>query len=168
MLRSVHTKDAGQIAEIYNYYVLNSIFTFEESPVSKQEMSKRIKTIISKFPWVVYEKDQQILGYAYASPWKSRSAYLHSAEITVYLKQSATKKGLGHLLYSELIQRLVKLNFYALMGGIALPNDPSIALHEKLGFVKVAHFKSVGFKFNKWIDVGYWELLINEKTGLTS
>jgi len=162
MVRVVKIQDAEQITEIYNYYILHSTFTFEESPISAKEMSKRIQTNISTLPWVVYEKDAQIFGYAYASPWKARSAYLHSAEITVYLKQGESNKGLGKLLYSDLIQRLKKMKYRAIMGGIALPNEASIALHEKLGFEKVAHFKKVGFKFNQWIDVGYWQLLVDE------
>jgi L-amino acid N-acyltransferase YncA len=161
MVRAIKIQDAFQIAEIYNYYILNSISTFEESPVSTEEMSQRIQTTITTLPWVVYEEDDQILGYAYASPWKARSAYLHSAEITVYLKHRETNKGLGKKLYSELIQRLKELNYRTIIGGIALPNDASIALHEKLRFEKVAHFKKVGFKFNRWIDVGYWQLLVD-------
>jgi L-amino acid N-acyltransferase YncA len=148
MVRAIKIQDAVQIAEIYNHYILNSISTFEESPVSTEEMSQRIQTTITTLPWVVYEEDDQILGYAYASPWKARSAYLHSAEITVYLKHGETNKGLGKKLYLDLIQRLKELNYRTIIGGIALPNDASIALHEKLGFEKVAHFKKVGFKFD--------------------
>jgi L-amino acid N-acyltransferase YncA len=75
---------------------------------------------------------------------------------------------LGNKLFSDLILRLKELNYRAIMGGIALPNDASIALHEKLGFEKAAHFKKVGFKFDRWIDVGYWQLLINVQSDLTS
>jgi L-amino acid N-acyltransferase YncA len=161
MVRAIKIQDAVQIAEIYNHYIQNSTSTFEESPVSTEEMTQRIQTTIATLPWVVYEEDEQILGYAYASPWKARSAYLHSAEITVYLKHEETNKGLGKKLYSNLIQRLKELNYRTIIGGIALPNDASIALHEKLRFEKVAHFKKVGFKFNRWIDVGYWQLLVD-------
>lgn len=163
MVRSFKIEDVGSITEIYNYYILNSTITFEENPVSVEEMSKRVKSTVAEFPWLVYEKDQQIFGYAYANQWKPRSAYSHSVEITVYLKMGKSKKGVGTLLYSELIKRLTEMNYHALIGGIALPNDASIALHEKFGFEKVAHFKEVGFKFNKWIDVGYWELLIGDE-----
>ena len=86
MVRLVKIEDTEAIRDIYNYYILNSTITFEEHPISIEEMSNRIKAIISEYPWLVYEKDQQILGYAYASKWKPRSAYLHSAEITIYLK----------------------------------------------------------------------------------
>ena len=161
MIRIVKPEDAGDIAEIYNHYILNSTITFEEIPVTVEEMGERIKSINSGFPWIVYENDRQILGYAYACKWKPRSAYKHSVESTVYLRHDKFKKGLGFLLYSELIRRLVMLDFHTVIGGIALPNEASIALHEKLGFKKVAHFKEVGFKFDQWIDVGYWELIID-------
>ncbi|MDN5211958.1 N-acetyltransferase family protein [Fulvivirgaceae bacterium BMA12] len=160
MIRAVKTEDAEEIKEIYNYYILNSIITFEESPVSTAEMGERINTIKSVFPWIVYEKDHQILGYAYAARWRSRSAYARSVESTVYLKPGTSKKGIGTQLYTELIKRLKEMDLHVVIGGISLPNDASVALHEKLGFKKVAHFKEVGFKFNNWIDVGYWELLI--------
>jgi len=162
MIRKVKLEDAKEIAEIYNYYILNSCVTFEEIPVSIEEMGGRIQATFLKFPWLVYEKDMEIIGYAYASVWKPRSAYKHTIESTVYLKNEATKNGIGSLLYKELISQLTNLGFHAVIGGISLPNEASIALHEKFGFKKVAQFKEVGYKFKKWVDVGYWELLINK------
>ena len=164
MIRAVKLEDAKEIAEIYNYYILNSCVTFEELPVSAEEMRGRIEVAYLKFPWLVFEKDNEILGYACASSWKPRSAYKHTVEITVYLKKEATKNGIGSLLYAALIGQLTDLGFHAVIGGISLPNEASIALHEKFGFEKIAQFKEVGYKFKKWIDVGYYELLINKKS----
>ena len=161
-VRTVKQEDVDEITAIYNHYILNSIITFEEAPVTIKEMSRRIESINAGLPWIVYENNRQILGYAYASRWKSRSAYIRSVESTVYLKHGQSKKGVGSQLYSELIKRLKMMGIHAFIGGIALPNEASIALHEKFGFKKVAHFKEVGFKFNKWIDVGYWELIISK------
>ena len=104
MVRTVKPKDVNEIKEIYNYYILNSIFTFSDTPVTLEEMSKKIKSIIPELPWIVYEIEGQILGYAYASRWKSRSAYKHTVETTVYLKPVELNKGIGTLLYSELIK----------------------------------------------------------------
>jgi len=164
MIRTVKLEDAYEISEICNYYILNSVVTFEETPVAVEKMREKIQSINSKLPWIVYEKDQQVLGYAYASEWKSRCAYKYSVESAVYLKQGEMKKGVGTILYTELIEQLINMDFHAVIGGIALPNEASIALHEKFGFEKVAHFKEVGYKFEKWIDVGYWELMINKKS----
>ena len=163
MIRNVQLKDAKEIAGIYNYYIRNTVVTFEETVVGTEEMKEQILSVTVKLPWIVYEKDGQVLGYAYASEWKTRCAYKHSTESTVYLKHGMAKKGIGSLLYKELIRKLTPMGFHAIIGGISLPNNASIALHEKFGFEKVGQFKEVGYKFNKWVDVGYWELLIDKK-----
>lgn len=163
MIRAVKLEDSKEIAEIYNYYILNSCVTFEELAISTEEMRGRIEAAHLKFPWLVFEKDQEILGYAFSSVWKPRLANKHTVESTVYLKKEATKMGIGSLLYAALINQLTDFGFHAVIGGISLPNEASVALHEKFGFEKIAQFKEVGYKFKKWIDVGYWELLINKK-----
>lgn len=161
MIRLAKLSDASAIAEIYNYYILNSIATFEKEVVDKYEMQKRIESVTSKLPWLVFESDGAVIGYAYAGEWNSRSAYKRTAEITVYLKNGETQRGLGTLLYAELIGQLKLMDYHAIIGGISLPNESSVRLHEKFGLEKVAHFKEVGYKFEKWIDVGYWELVID-------
>jgi phosphinothricin acetyltransferase len=158
MIRNVKADDAAQIAEIYNHYIKNTIVSFEESPVHSEEMTSRIEEIVPSLPWLVYEENKKIAGYAYASKWKGRCAYRYSLETTVYLSPSATGKGIGSILYQALLDDLKSKGFHTVIGGISLPNEASIRLHEKLGFRKVAHFSEVGFKFNKWVDVGYWEL----------
>ena len=160
MVRKVRSEDAKAIADIYNYYILHTVVTFEESEVDAAEMESRILEITTKLPWLVYEEKGEVLGYAYATDWKSRCAYKHSAEITVYLNPSALQQGIGSQLYKELVRHLKELEMHAIIGGIALPNEGSVRLHEKFGFEKVAQFKEVGYKFNRWIDVGYWELIL--------
>ena len=162
MLRPATTADATALAGIYNHYVAHTIITFEEEPVSAPDMAHRITdTLADGLPWLVWvEADGRILGYAFASKWKSRCSYRYSAEATVYLEKSATGRGLGTKLYSAIIAELRELKRHAVIGGVSLPNAASIALHEKFGFRKVAHFKETGFKFGQWIDVGYWELIL--------
>ncbi len=162
MIRNATLKDAGQICDIYNHYIENTIITFEEEPLSAAQMEKRISEIIAFLPWIVYEEKGRILGYAYADRWKGRSAYRFSAEATVYLEKNSMGKGIGTELYRRLLEELKARKMHAVMGGIALPNEICKRLHEKLGFKKVAHFPEAGYKFNKWIDVGYWELIFNE------
>ena len=162
MIRQVSIEDADKIAEIYNYFIESTIATFEEQLIDVEEMKKKILGVIQKFPWIVYENNGQIMGYAYAGIWKNRSAYKHSVEITVYLNQKITSNGIGSKLYYELIKQLKELGVHVVIGGISLPNEISVALHEKFGFKKVAHFKEVGYKFNKWVDVGYWQLTISK------
>ena len=164
MIRSAIKSDSDQIAKIYNHYVLNSVITFEEATVSAEEMCERIcSTLEAELPWMVFEQNNKVLGYAYASKWKGRCAYRYAVETTVYLDQAEHSKGTGSLLYSELLKQLKERDFHVAIGGIALPNDSSIGLHEKFGFEKVAHFKEVGYKFGDWVDVGYWQLTLAAK-----
>jgi L-amino acid N-acyltransferase YncA len=160
MIRNATPKDAQAICDIYNYYVLHTVVTFEEDVVEVNDMTERIKLIIEKYVWLVYEEEGVILGYAYAGEWKSRCSYRFSVESSVYLRHGFSGKGVGSLLYEALFNFLKKTKTHAIIGGITLPNESSIALHEKFGFEKIAQFKEVGFKFNRWLDVGYWEKII--------
>lgn len=161
MIRSVTINDSKQLIDIYNYYIENSSATFEEESIDVIEMKKRIEEIIPTLPWLVYQKKGDIIGYAHASPWKSRCAYRYSFEISIYVKFNSQCKGIGTKLYTELIKRLKILGAHSIIGGITLPNDSSIKLHEKFGFKKVAEFEKIGFKFGKWLNVGYWQLYIH-------
>lgn len=161
MIRNAEILDANAVARIYNPYVVDSVITFEEQIVADEQMAERIREVLdSHLPWLVDEEDGVVRGFAYASKWKGRCAYRYSVETTVYLRQDATGQGLGHRLYAELLDRLRDRKLHVAIGGIALPNPASIALHERLGFRKVAHFSEVGFKFGRWIDVGYWERML--------
>jgi L-amino acid N-acyltransferase YncA len=161
MIRFAAETDAQAIVDIYNYYIANTIITFEEQPITANEMARRMREIAAaSLPWLVSELDGKLVGYAYASRWKGRSAYRFAVECTVYLDQAFVGKGLGSELYRELIKELKARGIHAAMGGVALPNPASVALHESLGFTKVAEFQEVGFKFNRWINVGYWQLIL--------
>ena len=162
MIRPAQPSDAKAIAELYNHYILHSHATFETEPIDEAEMGMRIKRVQDKLklPWNVLEIDEKVVGYAYATQWKPRVAYARTVETSVYVDKDQFGKGYGKALYNELIGRLKAEGFHALLGGISLPNDGSVTLHEKLGFQKVAHFKETGFKFDQWIDVGYWELIL--------
>ena len=123
-------------------------------------MQRRVSEIVKNYPYIVYEENGEILAYAYATRWKVRQAYDHTIETSIYVKAGEHKKGIGSRLYIELLDRLKKLDLHCLLAGISLPNNASIHLHEKLGFRKNGVLKEVGYKFDKWIDVGYWSLLI--------
>ena len=160
-IRIATTADADRIAEIYNHYIANTVVTFEEEPVAGDEMRRRMDDVFAAaLPWLIAESGGHLVGYAYATKWKARSAYRFSVETTVYLADGLGKRGLGSRLYDELFRILKEKGIHAAIGGIALPNDASVALHEKFGMRKVAHFDEVGFKFGKWVDVGYWERIL--------
>ena len=160
-VRSATASDAEALARIYNHYVLNTVITFEEEPISAATMATRVADVQNaSLPWLVAELDGAVVGYTYASKWKMRSAYRYSVETTIYLEQGHAGQGLGTRLYSELLSILRKQGIHAAMGGAALPNEASVALHEKLGFERVATFRQVGFKHQKWVDVAYWQILL--------
>jgi phosphinothricin acetyltransferase len=161
VIRPANVSDAGAIADIYNYYVQETIVTFEEDPVTGLEIARRIEEVqLTSLPWLVAEEKGELNGYAYATRWRTRFAYRYSVEVTVYVAPRRGGSGFGSKLYGQLLPMLRAQNIHAAIGGIALPNEASIALHEKFGFRKVAHFEEVGFKFDRWIDVGYWQLTL--------
>ena len=157
-IRDAGAEDAKAICDIYNHYIEHTFITFEETLLKVDEMRQRIEDVAAQqLPWLVAESNGAIAGYAYAGKWKGRCAYRHTVEITVYLAQDFTGRGLGVQLYGALFDRLRAGSIHVAIGGIALPNAASVALHEKMGMKKVAHFEQVGHKFGEWIDVGYWQ-----------
>lgn len=160
-IRPAHADDAKAIAAIYNPYILNTTISFEEEPVTDAAMAQRVADVqAGGLPWLVAEQDGKLLGYAYATKWRVRHAYRFSVESSVYLAPEAARQGVGTALYTALLAQLAERGCHLVIGGIALPNEASVALHEKLGYEKVAHFREVGFKFGRWLDVGYWQVTL--------
>jgi len=159
-MRPVTAGDAERIAEIYNWYVLNTIITFETDVVSPQEMTKRIQENFINHDWLVGEVNQKVVGYAYYGPFRARAAYNHTVESTIYLSQGSMGKGFGRTLYAQLLQSVKDRGFREAIGVIALPNPQSIALHRAMGFAEVGVLKRVGYKFERYIDVGLWQLSV--------
>lgn len=158
MIRPATPADAAAIAAIYNHYIQHTTVTFEEEVISATELVRRMDEVAQAgLPWLVADLEGTIAGYAYGSRWKTRIGYRFSTEISVYLDPARPGKGLGTQLYTRLFEILREKGLHAVIGGIALPNEASVALHEKFGMEQVAHFKQTGFKFGQWIDVGYWQ-----------
>ena len=157
MIRPVHQKDASAIANLYNYYVINTTITFEETPINKKEMGNRIQNHQPEHHWIVVDLDNKIVGFAVANSWKNRSAYRFTKEISVYIAPNNQRNGWGKQLYTKLLMILQKEGIHTVLAGITIPNESSVRFHESMGFEKVAHFKETGFKLKKWLDVGYWE-----------
>jgi len=158
-IRKVELSDAAQVAEIYNYYILNTHHTFEAEPLGIEEMEKRIAESSEDYPYLIAEFDGVIQGYVYAAQFKLRQVYKHSVEVSIYVRNQAKQKGIGSELYERMLEELAETDIHALMAGISLPNEASVRFHEKIGYEKVAHFKEVGYKLGRWVDVGFWEML---------
>lgn len=159
-IRAIIPDDIATVAEIYNYYVQHTTVTFEEEDVSVAEMTRRVNLVTARYPWYVGEDDGQLVGYAYANVFKERSAYRFTVETTIYLNHTLIGKGYGTTLYQHLLTALKEQGIKNAIGVIAIPNPTSIHLHEKLGFQQVGHLKSVGWKFEQWLDVGYWQCIL--------
>jgi phosphinothricin acetyltransferase len=156
-IRSAVEADAERILSIYRPYVEHTAISFESSLPSLDEMKQRISKIAKSYPWLVYEEQNRILGYAYASQFRERVAYQWSAEVSVYVHQDCLKQGVGRKLYRQLLDDLQEARFTNAIGVIALPNEASVALHRAMGFESVGTLKKIGLKFGVWHDVELWQ-----------
>lgn len=160
MIRPMTLLDVGQITAIYAHYVKNTVVTFDTEIPSETEMYQRMLAIIKHYPAWVCDIDGQIAGYCYAHEWKAKKAYRSTVETTIYLHPDHIAKGYGHLLMDCLIDDCRGRSFHALVACITIPNEPSVRLHEKLGFRKVSYFHEVGRKFDHWLDIADYELIL--------
>ena len=177
LIRPATAADSAALAAIYNHYVLHSVVTFETDPVTAADMEARLdKLARAGLPWLVAVEHQEgdtdaVLGYAYAGTFKERFAWRHCLETSVYVAHEAHGRGLGRALYRELFARLAALTpeqsphapVHTLIAGVALPNAASVALHEAMGMEKVGVVRQGGRKFDQWIDVGYWQLVMTRE-----
>lgn len=160
-VRDATSADADKVARIYDHYVLGTTITFEEEAIPVPEMARRIDGVLAcDLPYLLLEDGGVVVGFAYASRWRERSAYRFSVETTIYLDHQRCGGGRGRRLYTALVARLRALGLHSAAGVIALPNEASVALHERLGFRPIGHLREIGFKQGRWIDVGYWQLLL--------
>ena len=157
-IRPATSADAAAVAAIYAWYVEHTVITFEVDPVPAAEMARRIEAVLAAHEWLVLERGRELLGFAYASRFRERAAYAHATESTIYLRHGLEGQRLGGPLYAELVRRTFARGYRHLVGAIALPNEPSVRLHERLGFQKAGHLVRIGHKHGRWIDVGNWQL----------
>jgi phosphinothricin acetyltransferase len=157
VIRPAGSTDVARICAIYNHYVSGTIVSFEETPLGETEMARHVGATI--LPWLVALERGRVVGYARAAPWKTRSGYRYTVESSVYVDPTCQRRGHGRQLYKALIAQLQERGVHCVIGGIALPNPASIALHEALGFEHAGVLREVGRKLGRWVDVGYWVLL---------
>ncbi|KCZ91069.1 arsinothricin resistance N-acetyltransferase ArsN1 family B [Hyphomonas jannaschiana] len=165
-IRVASSDDAGWIADIYAPYVRNTVISFELIPPSVEEMAQRIETTLQIYPWLVAEEAGHTLGYAYASQHRTRAAYKWSCDVSVYVAPAAQGRKVGTRLYQQLLETLAGQGFRNAFAGIALPNDASIALHERLGFSHLGTYTDVGCKLGAWHDVGWWQKSLSDTPGV--
>jgi L-amino acid N-acyltransferase YncA len=161
-IRLANASDAPSILDIYAGYILNSATSFETEVPTIDNFSERIITNVQNWPWLVYESDGIIAGYAYASGHRQRAAYQWCVESSVYMNDDFQQKGIARKLYEKLFHILKYQNCRNVYAGITLPNEKSVRFHEKMGFTKIADYKNIGFKLGRWNTVSWYELQLNE------
>ena len=156
-VRDATPADAASCAAIYAPYVAGTTVSFEEEPPSPGEMARRITEAQERHAWLVAEDDDGVLGYAYAGTFRSRAAYRHTCEVSVYVAADRRGGGAGTQLYAALLDRMAGLGMRLAVGGATMPNDASERLHRALGFEVVGTFRDVGFKQDRWCDVRWFQ-----------
>lgn len=162
MIRMANELDAAILVDIYAPYVRETAITFEYTVPTTEEFRARMKKTLSKYPYLVAVQHDEILGYAYASEFKSRAAYDWAVETTIYVKWETRKNGVGKKLYLALEEVLKTQNITNLYACIAYPNPGSIGFHEHLGYQTIGHFSKCGYKLETWYDMIWMEKMIGE------
>ena len=159
-IRLATIEDADAINNIYNDYVLTSLCTFHLEPVTDEERMEWIKQHSRKYLATIAESDGRVIGWASLSNHRPRPAYDGTVESSVYIHKDFHRRGLGKLLMIDLIERAKICGFHTIVAGAEASQEASIRLHEDLGFVQVARFKDVGFKFDTWCDTIFMQLML--------
>lgn len=171
-IRTANLSDSENILKIYEPYIIETAITFEYDVPELKDFEKRIQTTLEKYPYIVAEKNGDILGYAYASPFKGRIAYNHCAEVSIYVKKGSTGLGIGKKLYNVL-EGILKLqgiiNLYAFItlpdaGNDVFLDRNSYDFHKHMGYKTVGEFLKSGYKFERWYNVVCMEKLIGRHT----
>lgn len=157
-IRMASPEDATALLSIYAPLVRETAITFELEPPAVHAFRQRILDTLVRHPWLACEHDGNAIGYAYASPHRARAAYSWSVETSTYVRAAYRRRGVARALYRSLVAMLKVQGFYTAYAGTTLPNLPSVALHQSLGFKPVGTFHGVGYKLGKWHDVAWWQL----------
>ena len=155
MIRFVEEKDVETLVSIYNYYIENTTCTLEMEPLSAAEFGVRVKKIAERFPYLVYEENGEVLGYAYLSEFNPRGGYRFTADLSLYVAQGARGKGIGRALYEAIEPMAREMGLRNIISLITAENELSLAFHDKLGFERVAKIEKIANKFDRWIGLCY-------------
>ena len=158
-------RDAAACAELYAPFVEATVVSFEDEPPGASEMGARIASMTERYPWLVLEDDEGLVGFAYGSPHHTRAAYRWAVEVTVYVHPAKHRRGAGRRLYQALLDLLRRQRYRVACAGITLPNDASVGLHEAFGFEHIGTYRDIGWKAGAWHDVGWWQLRLLPQDG---
>jgi phosphinothricin acetyltransferase len=156
MIRVARADDFPAIAAITNHYITNTAIHFGYDPVTADELRAQVE----HYPWLVDDDGGVLRGFAKAGPWRARAAYRWTCETGIYLAPDAHGRGRGTALYAQLIDAVKQAGFHSIVAGVTLPNDASLALHQRLGFVDAGVVRQAGFKHERWHDVAFFQLIV--------
>jgi len=163
-MRAATAADAAQMAAIYRPFVEQTCVSFELEAPGADELAARVASAQRQHAWLVaVDADGDVLGYAYGSPHRARAAYRYSTEVSAYVHESSRGRGVGRALYLRLFDELAARGYCNALAGVTMPNDPSVAFHEALGFTGVGVYRRVGLKFGEWRDVAWFERRLRER-----
>ncbi|HHP7239708.1 arsinothricin resistance N-acetyltransferase ArsN1 family B [Longibacter sp.] len=162
MIRPVEQEDAGDVAAIYRPIVEETPISFEAEAPSPDAMRSRMLDTAKDRPWLVCDLGDQIAGYAYATPHRSRGAYRWSVDSSIYVGKAFRRRGVARALYTALFGVLRAQGYVNVFAGVTLPNPASVALHESMGFQPVGVYRRVGYKQGAWHDVGWWQRALQD------
>jgi phosphinothricin acetyltransferase len=162
VIRLARPGDAADMLVIYAPVVRDTVISFELQVPSGDEMRARIEKTLATHPWLVEERDNRVVGYAYASQHRARAAYQWSVDVSCYVHPDARGKGVGGGLYRALLAILRRQGFQSAFAGIALPNAASVRLHESVGFTPIGVYRESGFKLGAWHDTGWWQCRLGD------
>jgi phosphinothricin acetyltransferase len=160
LIRLARPEDVAGILAISNRAAQHTAANFAVMPESLESWEASFRDTSERYPWFVAGDGAVVTGFAKASPWKGRCAYEFTAEITVYVHPDHHRLGLGRALYTRLFDTMKRQGYQTLIGGITLPNEASVRLHESFGMERCGVFSRVGWKFDRWHDVGYWQIVL--------
>ena len=166
IIRLATEDDAASIRDIYAPFCENTPVSFETEAPTVADMRDRIVKTLTSFPWLVYETDDGVLGYAYASKHRERAAYRWAVDVSAYVCEGSRRSGVGRAFYTSLLELLRLQGFYAAVAGITLPNPGSVGLHEAMGFERIGIYRGIGFKCGEWQNVAWYQLALRECAGV--
>ena len=155
-IRPATVRDAAALAAIYAPFVEQTAISFEEVSPTVEEFARRIEKSLSRWQWLVAETEAGVAGYAYGSPHRERAAYRWSVEVSAYVDPRFQRQGIARAMYAALFDDLAEKGFCTAFAGITLPNEASVALHTAVGFEAIGVFRSIGWKFDRWHDVAWF------------
>ena len=157
IIREVKSEDIPRLTEIYNYYVLNTCVSFEESAVTESEFAARVSRIKKSYPYLVAEENGKAVGYAYLDVFNARTAYRFTADLSIYFDKDFSGHGAGSVIYDKIEAAAKDMGLKNIISIITEGNEPSLKFHAKHGFLKVGELKNVGLKFGKTLSVTYMQ-----------